>query len=299
MPDNRLDGSGVADLLTCLKGDVKSPFNVFADNAAAHNSIYRGKFLGTSVTAAQWQAIRDGKFTDMYIGDYWTIGGQDWVICHFNYYINKGSMYKYHIVIMPRAAMTIPSGTVLYGTSPQQTLTLLTGESSTAFNWSNNSGSTAGGYKYSRMRQVIMKAANKIVIDIFGPSHVEPISVLYPNPSSSTDSGVASGWTWFTGEQNTSTAKSICDLCSETQVCGQQAWGLGSSYGNVVYEIGTDNIQFSIFALNSEFANIGNTWWLRSVRDSSHVAYYFSTGFIGNDNPYSPAAVRPRFVLVG
>jgi len=40
------------------------------NNAGAHNSIYRGISLGTSVTTAQWNAIAAGTFEDMYIGDY-------------------------------------------------------------------------------------------------------------------------------------------------------------------------------------------------------------------------------------
>ena len=36
-------------------------------NAGAHNAIYRGKYLGTSVTAAQYAAIAAGTFDDLYI----------------------------------------------------------------------------------------------------------------------------------------------------------------------------------------------------------------------------------------
>ena len=44
-------------------------------NAGSHNSIYRGKNLGSSVTQEQWNAIEAGTFDDLYIGDYWVIGG--------------------------------------------------------------------------------------------------------------------------------------------------------------------------------------------------------------------------------
>lgn len=45
------------------------------NNAGAHNAIYRGKSLGSTVTTAQYAAIKAGTFDDLYIGDYWTIGG--------------------------------------------------------------------------------------------------------------------------------------------------------------------------------------------------------------------------------
>ena len=44
------------------------------NNAGAHNAIYRGKSLGSTVTTAQYSAINAGTFDDLYIGDYWTIG---------------------------------------------------------------------------------------------------------------------------------------------------------------------------------------------------------------------------------
>ncbi len=42
-------------------------------SAFAHNSIYRGKNLGSSVTAEQSAATSNGTFTDIYPGDYWLI----------------------------------------------------------------------------------------------------------------------------------------------------------------------------------------------------------------------------------
>ena len=45
----------------------------FIYSGVVHNSIYRGKYLGTSVTTAQYTAISAGTFEDLYIGDYRTI----------------------------------------------------------------------------------------------------------------------------------------------------------------------------------------------------------------------------------
>lgn len=267
-------------------------------NAAFHNSIYRGKSLGTAITAAQFAQISAGTFDDMFIGDYWTIGGQDWVICDFDYYYRCGDsdISKHHIVLMPRSSMNIPAGTALYGMT-ETTLTLLDGESATSKKW-NPTNSTAGGYKFSRMRQTIMRAANTIVIGLFGASHVEAIPVLYPNPSAATDSGLASGWAWFNGASGTDTEKSICDLLNETQVYGQQVWGQGSEFGNAGFEVGTDKFQLSIFALNRNFANIRAHWWLRSVWSATHAAYVGAGGYANNPSASYADGVRPRFLLV-
>ena len=60
------------------------------NNAGAHNAIYRGKNLGTSVTTAQYNAIKAGTFDDLYIGDYWVINGVTWRIAAFDYYLRCG-----------------------------------------------------------------------------------------------------------------------------------------------------------------------------------------------------------------
>ena len=44
--------------------------NIFVNNAGAHNAIYRGKSLGSTVTTAQYATIKDGTFNDLYIGAY-------------------------------------------------------------------------------------------------------------------------------------------------------------------------------------------------------------------------------------
>lgn len=275
--------------------------DVLSSNAGAHNSIYRGKYLGTSVTPAQYTAIANGTFDDLYLGDYWTIGGHNWVICDFDYYIQCGSSYGYvtrhHLVMMPSNGMNIPAGTVLYGTSDK--LTLLDGENAFVKNW-NATSSTAGGYQYSRMRTVIMKAANTIVINAFGSDHVLPFEELYPYFKTATDSGLASGCTWFRyDDQSNVLSKSICDLCNETMVYGQQVWGRGSAYTNVGYEIGYDKFQLAIFALQRDFANIRRSWWLRSVSSNEKVACVDSYGKVGDQPSGTPITVRPRFLLVG
>ena len=294
MPDKRLDDNGLEKTLLNLK-DIFIPL---ANNAGAHNSIYRGKFLGNSVTAEQWAAIADGSFADLYVGDYWTIGSQDWVICDFDYYIRCGNanITQHHVVVMPRTGMTIPAGTPLYGTS--QTLTLLSGESSTAFMW-NPTSTTNGGYKYSRMRQIVMKAANTIVIGHFGSNHIKAIDELYPDPSSASDSGVAVNWAWFDQAQTNIKAQSLCDLCNETMVYGQQVWGRGSAYTNVGYEVGMDKFQLSIFALDRSFANIYTYWWLRSVTSATGATLVDFVGYPAVVTASYVLAVRPRFLLVG
>ena len=74
-----------------------------APNAGAHNAIYRGKYLGESATAAQYAAIEAGTFDNLFIGDYWTIGGVNYRMAAFDYYLNCGdtACTDHHVVIVP------------------------------------------------------------------------------------------------------------------------------------------------------------------------------------------------------
>lgn len=290
--------------------------------AGFHNGIYRGKNISSYLTdGTLWKRINgsDGYelFEDLYIGDYIVVNGRSYTIVDFDYYIRTGSvdLNVHHLVMMPTGNMNIPAGTVLYGIVPEETLTFIntvnagidvsSQESATVFKWNAtmadpNTHTTAGGYKYSRMRRVIMKAAETLVINDFGSSHVKPITVIYHNPASKSASGVANTWTWFNvDDRSDPLCKSICDLPNETQVYGQQVWGRGSAYTNMGYEVGIDKWQFSIFALQRNFANIRSYWWLRSVLSASGAALVGNDGRASYNGSAYALGVRPRFLLVG
>ena len=291
-----------------------------SDTAGFHNGIYRGKDITSYLTnGSLWNRIKGAGgyklFEDLYLGDYITVGSNSFAIVDFDYYLRCGNvdLNEHHIVMMPVGAMNIPAGTALYGTSESLTfintanagVTVSSQEFATVFKWNAtmdvpNTHSTKGGYKYSRMRTVVMKAANTIVINAFGAAHVKPITVMYPNPSDAEASGLASGWAWFDqDDQSNIMCKSICDLPNETQVYGQQVWGRGSDYTNVGYEVGTDKFQFAIFALHRNFANYRGAWWLRSVNSASHAACVLNNGIANYYGSASALGVRPRFILVG
>lgn len=70
----------LANLTTTEKSNIVGAVNEVNDiasiltrnGAALHNSIPRGKNLGTTITQAQHNAIANGSFDDIWIGDYWT-----------------------------------------------------------------------------------------------------------------------------------------------------------------------------------------------------------------------------------
>ena len=79
-----------------------------------HRNIFRGEYLGATVTSAQKAAIADGSFNDLFLGDYWTINGVNWRIADMDYYYEKfyaaeaGELQttdKHHLVIVPDTAI--------------------------------------------------------------------------------------------------------------------------------------------------------------------------------------------------
>ena len=72
------------------------------DNAATHNMIYRGKNLGSSLTAEQAAAIKAGTFKDIYLGlvagfDYWYQCGDTACTTHHVVIIPRNHLYTYHM----------------------------------------------------------------------------------------------------------------------------------------------------------------------------------------------------------
>lgn len=71
-------------------------------NAGMHNAMYRGASLGTNVSPYM-TGIRNGTFSNLYIGDYWTYGGVNWRVAAFNYFKGFGQspVNQNHVVVIP------------------------------------------------------------------------------------------------------------------------------------------------------------------------------------------------------
>ena len=81
-----------------------------------HRQIYRGKNLGPTFTAAQKEAISSGTFHDLWIGDYWVISDNTYLIADFDSYYGMGDTkcMTHHANIVPN---TLIGSTFAYSTS--------------------------------------------------------------------------------------------------------------------------------------------------------------------------------------
>ena len=257
------DGNGVKvitveNLHKGLQTDIDSVRNVLADGAAAHNCIYRGKNLGTSVTAEQYAAISSGKFTDLYIGDYWVIKGVTYRIAAFDYYYNCGdtNFTKHHAVIVP--------DTSLYKAQM------------------NTSNVTTGGYTGSAMYKSNLAQAKTTIKAAFGSAHVLTKRELLTN---AVNGNTPSGWAWFDSD---------VELMNEVQAYGSVAWGAHDGNG---YNVASGDGQFPLFMFDRTKLHNREDYWLRDVASAPAFSFVSGHGYADPGIASLSIGVRPAFCI--
>ena len=237
------------------------------DNSAYHNSIFRGEALGNEITSAQKQAIKNGTFENLFIGDYWTINGVNWRIAHFNYWLGTGDddniCTSNHIVIVPDTNLATAK--------------------------MNSSNSTAGGYLGSGLYTGInldetgntgLSTAKATFVNAFGQKHLLKHRELFSN---AVTNGTVSGTIWV---------DSIVDLMSERMVYGTPVWGKSG------YEAGIDKTILALFDLNPEFIQKQRSWyWLRPVGSAAGFCRVGTYGYAVNGGASDSVGVRPAAAI--
>lgn len=264
------DGNGVKQISAAnLKKDVKglietaqATINAIATTGAgAHNAIYRGKSLGTAVTEAQWAAIKAGTFEDMYIGDYWTIGGVVYRIAAFDYYYRTGdtSCDSHHITLVPDGNMYT--------------------------HVMNDTNITTGAYVGSKMYTEGLTQAKTTINSAFGEAHVLNHRQYLQN---AVTDGYASGGSWY---------DSTVELMTEQNVYGGKIFG-NQLNGTVLPNSYTvDKSQYPLFAFRPDMISNRAWFWLRDVVSAPGFAYVSTSGHAGYHNASYAGGVRPAFSI--
>lgn len=240
------------------------------NNAGAHNAIYRGKSLGSTVTTAQYAAIKAGTFDDLYIGDYWTIGGVNYRIAAFDYYLNSGdtNCTTHHVVIVP--------DTCLYNAQMHNT---------SSGGWeSGAANTTAGGYVGSDMYKSNLEQAKTTIKSAFS-GHVLKHRIYLTNAVAN---GRASGGAWCDSE---------VDLMCEQMVYGSGIFSPVSDGSNVPTNYRVEKSQLPLFQHEPSRIGNRNDWWLRDVITASRFADVDSDGYAGYSNASNSYGVRPAFCI--
>lgn len=221
--------------------------------------LFRGKNLGTALTAVQKAAIKDGSFKGMFLGDYWSIGGRIWRIVDMDYWYNCGdtAFTSHHLVIMPDEA--------LYNAQM------------------NTTNVTTGGYVGSAMYKSNLANAKTIVNAAFQGSvltHREYLCNAVAN-------GRPSGGAWF---------DSSIELPNEPMMYGHPHFS-PTSDGSTVPNIYTiSKTQLALFMVCPRFiVNRSYNQWLRDVVSSAHFAIVDNLGGSGCNHASGSFGVRPVF----
>lgn len=223
-------------------------------------NVYRGKNLGTAVTAAQKAAIQAGTFDDLFIGDYWVINGINWVIADMDYWYNCGNtpFTNHHLVIVPN--------TSLYNATMNETNT------------------TQGGYVGSLMYTANLDQAKTIISTAFGDmllTHKEYLINAVTN-------GYPSAGAWF---------DSTVELMNEIMVYGSYIYTPAGDGTTMVTRYTINKQQLSLFRLNPRAINNRVSIWLRDVVSSSHFAYVYYDGGAYYNYASNSGGVRPAFAI--
>lgn len=240
------------------------------NNAGAHNAIYRGKSLGSTVTTAQYAAIKAGTFDDLYIGDYWTIGGVNYRIAAFDYYLNSGdtNCTTHHVVIVP--------DTCLYNAQMHNT---------SSGGWeSGAANTTAGGYVGSDMYKSNLEQAKTTIKSAFS-GHVLKHRIYLTNAVAN---GRASGGAWCDSE---------VDLMCEQMVYGSGIFSPVSDGSNVPANYRVEKSQLPLFQHEPSRICNRNNWWLRDVITASGFAIVAGSGRANYNNASNSYGVRPAFCI--
>ena len=253
----------LSDSVGVLTTQVAPLLDILSGGAGAHNSLYRGKNLGAGVTAEQYAAIAAGTFDDLYIGDYWTIGGVTYRIAAFDYYLQTGDVActDHHVTLVPDT--TLYDGVM------------------------NDADTTTGGYAGSKMRTSGLDQAKSTIAAAFGSAHV--LSHRQYLCNAVTD-GRPSGGSWY---------DSTMELMTEQNVTGGKICA-PTSDGSSVPELATvDKSQYRLFAFRPDLISNRYYSWLRDVVSDSAFAFVYKDGNAGSLNASSSFGVRPAFSIIG
>lgn len=229
--------------------------------AGVHNSLYRGKNLGTSVTAAQWAAIKAGTFDDMFIGDYWVISGVTYRIAAFDYYYNTGdtACTSHHVTLVPDTNMYT--------------------------HVMNDENITTGAYVSSKMYTEGLNTAKTTIKAAFGEDHILSHRQYLQN---ATTDGYASGGSWY---------DSIVELMTEQNVYGGKIFSNvinGTAFPNS-YTV--DKSQYPLFAMRPDLISNRQWFWLRDVASATFFANVSTFGFAHCNYASNASGVRPAFSI--
>lgn len=225
-----------------------------------HQTIFRGKSLGSSLTSAQKAAIADGSFDDIFLGDYWTISGVTYRVADFDYWLRCGDsdFTRHHLIIVP--------------------------DSNMYSHVMNDTNVTTGGYVGSKMYTEGLNDAKATISAAFGSALLTHREYL----CNAVTNGKPSGGGWF---------DSTVELMSEMMVYGGKVFGPVSDGSSVPTNHTIDKAQLVLFRAVPRFMHNRQTFWLRDVVSEARFAAVSRLGVPDYSGASDSLGVRPVFSI--
>ena len=257
--------TNVATSLTSRVVALESSMADYPTTAEMHRNVFRGKYLGNGVTDIQLAHIKDGTFEDLYVGDYWTINGFEWVVADMDYWYNMGDttttkLTKHHLVIVPKKRLF---------TSRM-----------------NSSATSTAAYIGSEMYKTNLERAKTIIAEAFGD-----IVLTHRNYfANGASNGLTTAGAWY---------DSSVELMNEYMVYGTVIYSNSKSYYTTESAIldTVDKLQLALFRLAPMHVHADGSYWLRDVASTNGFCCVQHTGLATYSAATTEIGVRPVFAI--
>lgn len=250
-------------------------YSMVPDGEQTHNNVFRGSNLG-ALNATHIANIQNGTFRDMFIGDYFSINGSNYVIAGINYKRGHGDTISLgnHLLLMPDRFSKLDDDTILRANGKDT-------------HFMNDTDATAGGFANTKLYKTYMPSIQRKLEADFG-SHLlnfRQVVSTHVDASGAPDQGE-----WCDAKVG---------IPDEPMVYGTTL--NGNNKNSAWYNVGDDTMQLPLFRLNPEESNNHKdvAFWLRDIHSASEFAYAGADGAANYHGASSPLHGVRAFFLIG
>ncbi len=247
---------------------------ISGSTGVSHNGIFRGKNLGTIANLNEYKSFRsahgiDNKsYKDLYLGDYFKI--QDgtynavWMVAHFDYYINKGSITSSRgVVLIPRTSC---------------------GESKM-----KNTDTSEGAYANSIAHTTTCPAIANALSTVLG-SYLLSNNLLFTTAMNENIPSMMGG-NYQGASVNWTSSSSQCELPNEVQIYGSMI--CSSSF----FDVGEANEKLAVFNFINPVEYARFAIWLRDVSSATAFTNVNGSGVAVSSGASTNRALRPLIYI--
>lgn len=217
------------------------------DNAQNHNNVFRGSNLG-ALNATHIANIQNGSFHDMFIGDYFSINGSNYVIAGINYKRHHGDNMDLgnHLVLMPSD----------WSKTPTQTLN----PNGKDTHYMQDTDTTAGGFAGTKLYKTYLPQIQTKLESDFGNHLITFRTIVSTHVD---DSGAPDQAEWRDAK---------VAIPNEVMIFGSIL--NGNNKNGSWYNVGDEDSQLPLMRLNGSERcnNRAGAFWLRDIHSASGFA---------------------------